>query len=333
MAKITTIGHTTLDIILFLDEGHLHHVDLAEPELCLPFPSKTQIKRRVVALGGNAPNAGAGLKKLGHPVKLVSRVGDDVWGKAIMNLLQEQGFDLTYTSLSGESDTSIILSFQGDRTILAYHEHIEYPFPTGLDQTDWIYLSSLGFENYAPFHEKFLQWHLEHPKIGIVYNPGRTEIADGIGGVLGIARAVHTLIVNREEAAQILQTEPVDDDDTAGIIKLFDEFIKHGINRVIITDSRRGAYFTDGTDSYYHIDALPNEPADTTGAGDAFGSGYLGAIALGREPLDALRVAVAQSASVVTIPGATHGLLTISEIDERLQDNPQTRPIKLSGRP
>ena len=52
---------------------------------------------------------------------------------------------------------------------------------------------------------------------------------------------------------------------------------------------------------------------DATGAGDAFGSGFLAKLADGAEFVDALQFASANAASVVQKYGASTGILTGSE--------------------
>lgn len=325
MAKIACIGHTTIDIIFLVSQGHLQTLDASSQELCVPFPSKMTIDQRFISLGGNAPNVGAGLIKTGHQVELISRVGQDELGEIILAKLREWGFSLTYTSIEGDTDSSVILSYEGDRTILAYHSPFTYGFPKSLQGVDWVYLSSLGFADFIPLHHDLLDWLKQNNKVGLVYNPGRPEIEKGFEVVAEILQAAHTILVNKQEAEKILGHSPSDQSDVSVIKGLLEDFIRRGIQKIVITNGRDGAYFSNAIDSCYHIEALPDPPMDATGAGDAFSSGYLTGIAHGREPFEALRLGMAQAASVVNQAGATNGLLTLEELDKKLVEHPRVK--------
>jgi sugar/nucleoside kinase (ribokinase family) len=324
MAKIACVGHTTLDIIFLLEQGHLHsYKDEAQGELCLPFPSKVSAKSKTISLGGNAPNAGAGLKITGHDVVLVSQLGVDKVGEIIRSELEKWEFDLNYVTTEAESDTSMILSFQGDRTIVAYHSFTPYQFPSNLSEVDWVYLSSLGFGDFTPVHKDILAYLRANPKASLVYNPGRSEIDAGFAAINQMIADVHTLILNMEEAVEILGLKVNESMSDIELIRLlFNEFVKREVHRTIITDGKNGIYLSDEEHVYYHVPTIPKVPVDTTGAGDAFSAAYLSGLAHHRPFPEAVKMGIAQSANSVTQPGATNGLLTLAQLDEILKGNP-----------
>jgi ribokinase len=87
----------------------------------------------------------------------------------------------------------------------------------------------------------------------------------------------------------------------------------HGLS--VITDGSKGCYVGDG--SYmYHAGIFPErELIDRTGAGDAFGSGFVSAL-IGKDSFSsqvieqAIRAGSANATSVVEYIGAWEGLLT-----------------------
>ena len=88
---------------------------------------------------------------------------------------------------------------------------------------------------------------------------------------------------------------------------------------IVITDGGKGAYAYDGN-RYYYCPTFPSDVVSTLGAGDAFASTFCAA--LGRTNLDigrSLMYASVNSAAVVSVFGATEGLLTFDEIEERLK--------------
>jgi sugar/nucleoside kinase (ribokinase family) len=76
----------------------------------------------VFATGGPVSNTGLALHKLGAPVRLMGKVGDDLFGQAILRILNEHGPDLANDMIvaPGEASSySIILSTpQADRMLI-----------------------------------------------------------------------------------------------------------------------------------------------------------------------------------------------------------------------
>ena len=315
MAEVVCIGHATVDIFFQLTAGHLQPLPNHEVELCVPFPNKVYIPQRTISLGGNAVNVGVSLLKNNHQVQLISRTGEDKLGQLIYQDLKEYGFDLTYTSREGESDSSVILNHQEDRTILSYHGETMYQFPGNLPAVEWIYLSSLGFEDYPTFHRQVLDWFKAHATVPIIYNPGKHEIKQGFATVEDLAQIVHTLILNLEEAQVMLTTKE------KRVGHLLNQYLEQGVKNTIITDGKDGVYYSHEKDVYYHHPSLSVPVIDATGAGDAFSAGYLLGLIERKSAKEALRYGVAQSASVIQVTGATHGVKTINELEDMLQSH------------
>jgi sugar/nucleoside kinase (ribokinase family) len=97
---------------------------------------------------------------------------------------------------------------------------------------------------------------------------------------------------------------------------------------VVITDGKNGAYSFDGQE-LLHCPIFPGKLVEATGAGDAFATGYLGALMSGQLHDEALRWGAVNSASVIGKVGPTAGLLTATEIRTRLKKHPgfKTKPM------
>lgn len=323
MVKIAAIGHATVDIFFALDDASVESRTSSELKLCIPFPTKVQVKKRHVNLGGNAVNVGVALIRGGHDVQLVSRTGEDTLGDLTYNDLRKTGFDMQYVQRIGEADNSVILFYQTDRTILSYHGKNYYRLPTNMTPVEWVYLSSLGFDDYETFHEHLFRWLGQNPKTQLLYNPSEREALGGYKRVEKIAKIAHTMILNKEEAGLMLARLPGMDeskkDDVKYMLKLF---LDQGMKNIIITDGKLGAYYMGTGTLAYHMGVIEVGVADATGAGDAFASGYLLATLAGKNPVDALRYGMAQSASVIQVVGATNGLQTMAELDTMLSTHP-----------
>ena len=94
---------------------------------------------------------------------------------------------------------------------------------------------------------------------------------------------------------------------------------------VVVTDGPKGAYAYDSKDgSVWRVPMYPDPkpPLERTGAGDAFASTVVAALALG-EPLEkALAWGPINSMSVVQYVGAQRGLLSREQIERHLKEAP-----------
>jgi ribokinase len=92
---------------------------------------------------------------------------------------------------------------------------------------------------------------------------------------------------------------------------------------VVVTDGPKGAYASDGPNRFkMPLYPDPAEPIDRTGAGDAFASTFVAALARGMSLEDALRWAPINSMSVCQKVGAQAGLVTERELHTYLHHAP-----------
>jgi sugar/nucleoside kinase (ribokinase family) len=173
-------------------------------------------------------------------------------------------------------------------------------------------------ESAWQLHEDMLTYLNEHPETKLVFQPGTFHFKWGVEKLAGIYARSYIVFMNREEAAVVTGK------DVTSIPELAAALHQLGPKVVVITDGPNGAYASDGE----QIIKMPNypdpqPPYDRTGAGDAFASTTVAALALG-QPLDvALRWAPINSMSVVQKLGAQAGLLRRDEIETYLRDAPE----------
>src|SRR5438445_10290552 len=63
-------------------------------------------ERLILTIGGCAANAAVDLSKMGVRAAVVGRVGGDIFGRVVSDLLGEQGVDIYCVAVSRELDTS-----------------------------------------------------------------------------------------------------------------------------------------------------------------------------------------------------------------------------------
>jgi sugar/nucleoside kinase (ribokinase family) len=136
----------------------------------------------------------------------------------------------------------------------------------------------------------------------VAWNPGNAELELGRKKLLPFLKATDVLLVNREEAAMLAHVAPRFLEDA---MKKLGELPRQAL---VITDGKNGAYVrTHGATLY--SPALRGKRLNTTGAGDAFGSAFVGALAKGHYMDDALRAGLLNAHGVVTHMGAKAGIL------------------------
>lgn len=327
MFDLITIGHSTIDIIVKIPDAHLHCRKSEKTcELCFAFGQKLAADSITQTIGGNAPNVAVGLQRLGFKTTIVSHIGRDENGLKIRSILQREKVDDSYLKEDSvnPSDVSVILSFEGERTILAHHSPFIYRLPRNLPETNWIYLTSLG-KNFQRIYEDLKDYLIENSNSKLALNPGMHELKWGVQGFLGLLQRAEIIILNREEAQTLigatktsaLSSQSSFVSEPEGMRRLLEEVKTMGPKIVVITDAANGAYLFNG-ENYLKIKPFSSEPVEMTGAGDAFSSGFLGAV-LNNQPFEeALRWGAGEAASVISKIGSTPGLLNEKELQNLL---------------
>ncbi len=290
--------------------------------LAMPFGMKIPFDHSEVIEGvGNAANAAVSFAKLGLKSGLVANVGEDSYGRDMISALHRNQVDARFVHINpGKlSHYHFVLWYKEERTILVNSVDYEYHWPPfrPADIPKWIYFSSVG--KYAlEYHDDIADWLEEHPEVNLAFQPGTFQMSLGVERLNRIYKLTKILLVNREEAAKI---SGGDHDDLNG---LFDRLHQLGPKVVVITDGPDGAYASDGENRFKmppYPDPAP--PFERTGAGDAFSSAFVAAIAKGSNIEGALQWAPINSMSVVQKVGAQAGLLTQRGISELLEKAPE----------
>ena len=171
-----------------------------------------------------------------------------------------------------------------------------------LIQPDWLYTTTLrgNMKTLLNFFEKAKSLGAK-----TMFNPGVKELAEP-KKLIGLLEDVDILLVNKSEAAKIVP----------GV--LLSELLYHLNNYVpivIITDGPMGGIAGNReTGETYRFGIYEDvKIKDATGAGDAFGSGFLAHLAAGHSFKKSLVFASANSTAVVGKIGANHGILTGTE--------------------
>ncbi|PLS81937.1 hypothetical protein CYG49_01055 [Candidatus Saccharibacteria bacterium] len=299
---ILAIGKATQDVFLKSEEFDPHQEGTVA-YTHLPLGAKLDLDEVVFATGGNATNAATTFARQGLHSRFMWVLGTDPASQAILGELDSEGVDTALVVQSSEfraSYSSILLANNGERTILNFHGTMVDSTGSPLDlaaiaEADWIYISSLGSMELL---EKIVSFAAEH-QTKIMFNPAGSELAHA-DKLKAILEDVDVLALNKEEMQQLVTGATSE------------ELVRRGTLLcpvVIVSDGPNGVVATDGK-SIVSAGMYEDVPVvDRTGAGDAFGSGFLSQWSQGTSLEDAIVFASANSTSVVGCIGAKAGIL------------------------
>ena len=209
-----------------------------------------------------------------------------------------------------------MLWYGAERTILIKHQDYEYTLPN-VGSPKWVYFSSVNETAYPGFHNKLVEYLVKHTEINFAFQPGKFEIKLGKEKLARFYQRAQIFFCNVEEAERILGLRDREAKE------LLTEMHKLGSKTVVITDGPRGAYAYDGANFWQMpIYPDPKPPYSRTGAGDAFSSTTVAALALGKTLPEALAWAGINSMAVVQKVGANVGLLSRAKLEEYLKIAP-----------
>lgn len=288
--------------------------------LSIPFGNKPPYERAdVVPSVGPSPNAAVSCARLGLRVGLMSWIGNDQVGKDSINYLLSEKIDVApmVTQAGTASNSYYVLRYGADRTILVKNEQYSYQWKAPAVKPDWVYLSLISADSWQ-LHEDLLAYLSNNPEVKLAFQPGTFHFKWGAEKLRAVYERSHIVVMNREEAVDVTGRSYDSLRDLAnGLHEL-------GPRIVVITDGPNGSYASfDG--KLYRVPNYPDPapPLDRTGAGDAFASTIVAALALGYPIEDALTWAPINSMSVVQRLGAQAGLLTRDAIFEYRQHAPE----------
>lgn len=302
--KILSIGAAVQDV--FLSNSDEFRPACENPDECflrLELGAKADVNKIDFSTGGGATNAAVTFARQGLQAEFMGSIGNDPAGQAVLADLDREGVEASRVTTSPRYNTGysvLLLAPNGERTILTYRGASTHYSVSDFDlegaQADWLYLSTMTGK--MELLEKIFA---DAKRLGmkIMFNPGKGELSQ-VDKLRILLEDVDVLTVNREEMKMIVEGDSIE------------ELALHALSLVpvaIVSDGPNGVAATDGktlvrAGMYEDVPVL-----DRTGAGDAFGSGFLSQWAQGKSLRESIIFASANSTSVVTKIGAKAGIL------------------------
>lgn len=310
-------GHICLDIIPSI------------PQLDGFVPGKlVETGAAVLSTGGAVSNTGRALHTLGASVRLVGRVGDDLFGQCVQQLLGPLGEDMTV--VAGEKTSyTVVLNLDGqDRMFLhcpggndafssddipeelllnGRHFHFGYPpLMARMFENEGAELVKVFQKAKAAGCTTSLDMSLPDPDSA----SGRAPWATILANVLPF---VDIFAPSLDELAFMLP----------GSFDLAESVLAMGAKSVAIKNGDRGMWLTVAEQiggwepGSIHQGVLPVEVRGTTGAGDATIAGLLYGFLRGFDVIQSAKTAAAAGATCCEAVDSVSGVRPFSELSER----------------
>lgn len=296
--KIVVVGSCNTDMVIKADR--------------LPIPGETVLGGTFfMNPGGKGANQAVSAARMGGNVTLISKTGNDVFGKQSMMLYDSENIktDYIFSDPNNPSGVALItVDSNGENCIVVASGANANLFPADIEKA------------YAEIENSDLVlMQLEIPidtveyvaeiaskkNIKVILNPAPARALSD-----NLLKNLYIIIPNRSEA-EILSGIKVTDLEKAR--QAADIISAKGVNIVVVTLGSEGALIKD-FDEYHFVEAVKVDAMDTTAAGDVFCGSVCVGLAEGKSILDSVKMAARAAAITVTRMGAQSSIPYRSEL-------------------
>lgn len=302
---ILAIGNINLDWICTLPR-------LPEPD------EKLNIQQLDIHPGGAASNFAVSLARLGSDAALFGHVGNDDEGTEALRSLQEENVDTSRViiedSLStgfviilvGEDGQTMKLRYRGANTKLSPKDIT----PTLLEDIEIAHAASVSI----PLAKKLAATSAKVRTRSSI-DVGEELITQSLEEVRAMICSFSIVFMNKLVFERIFNEEPTP--------RKVQEELGGNLEVLNVTLGATGS-ITASVDTAFQTPAFNVRAVDTTGAGDAYGAGFIHFFTQHYPIEKTAERATAAAAMQITQPGARAGLPTAREIEEFIKTHEQT---------
>jgi ribokinase len=269
--------------------------------------------------GGKGANQAVAVARLGYPVRLIGRLGNDASGAELRTHLQKAGVDITGVSTSdGVSGVAVVVvSERGDNSILVAPGANSKVTPEDLDAN----ISILRTASMVLAQLEIPLETIEHlaricaqENVPLILDPAPARDLPP-----GIFKDIAWFTPNQTEAV-FYMGDKYSESSPPSPAEMAKMFLSNGCRGVVLKMGSHGTYLAskDGIGSL--VPAFPVTAIDTTAAGDAFNAGFATGLMLGKSPPDSAAFAAAVAAISVTRIGAQPSMPSMAEVEEFMED-------------
>lgn len=313
------------------------NLDLVSRGKRIPAPGETVTGDRFQTFhGGKGANQAVAVGRLGYPVSMVAKVGDDEFGGRLRRGLEDADVDVSAVGIAKGTASGVALisvDTKGQNSITVVPGANGKLLPRDLDKA-LSRLRSAGMilaQLEVPMETvEYLSEIAERYQVPLMLDPAPARPIPK-----NVLRRVAYLTPNETEASTLCGTAAGDlTPRNAG--EYADKLLKSGAANVIIKMGGRGAYVASADGLRSLVPSFKVRVVDSTAAGDAFNGGLAVALMRGMGLVQAVRFGAAVAAVSVTRAGAQPAMPNSREVNRLMkgdarQNEKGNRP-ELNGR-
>lgn len=299
MKKICVIGSINSDLVASVDR--------------FPKPGETLIGKEFNTFpGGKGSNQAVAAGRLGADVRMIGKVGADLYGEQNLNNLRENGVNTGGVGIEPGISTGIaVIEVDG-----AGENHILI-IPGANNLVDSRFIDEKW--EYMLEGDIFLI-QLEIPIDTVLYtvkklkeNQKTVVLDPAPARVLPdeIYQCIDYITPNETEIGLITSTKAA---TGTGWKTAAANLLKKGVDAVLLKAGKNGAYIIRENE-FLHVPGFPVKVIDTTGAGDTFNAAFAVSLAQGKDLPESVRFANAAGALSVTAKGAQSAMPTLAAVE------------------
>src|SRR3989344_2625259 len=318
---VISIGDSTIDTFVKIHDATIEcDINKQECRICLNYGGKIPVEDISHQVAGNAANVSVGFATLGLKCAIYTHLGDDWQGDMIKDQLYAKGVSGDYIVFEDNknSNLSVVITYQGERTILVYHQPWNYKLPK-LDSSTWVYFGSLSesFTNSNIVDE--LYHYVDRAGVSLAFAPGTYQLKADIKRYRHFLEKCDLLILNMEEAKLVLGIDKSDKVEQKDVLS---KLITLGPRLVVVTDAEHGSFASDGQ-KFLKAPVFPTKLVEKTGAGDAYACAFVTALIHNKSMEDAMIWGTVNASHVIQEIGAQNGLMSRVDIEEHRKTVPE----------
>jgi len=310
MFDVVTIGGAVQDLFFISPDYQVE-----DDKLTFTWGEKFVVGDLFQDVGGGACNSAVGFSRLGLNTALWCKVANDPAGDFVLRRLKSEKISLDLVELVEGGTTSLSAIFvdeTGERSIVMFRDKNDELDPSRIDfgkifDTRWLFVAELT-GNPTPLIEQIAK-ECQQRNVKLAFVPGLNQLKQGVEPLKEILKRTEVLIFNDFEAGKLLGCEEKPRYSEEEIQKMLTGLCHSGVKMVVITKDVDGVQAFDGNLFYSYPAPEVEKVVDTTGAGDAFASGFVGALVKGQGLEKALELGTKNAGSVIQKFGAQTGLL------------------------
>ncbi len=297
------------------------NMDLVARSAKIPAPGETLLGSDFATHpGGKGANQAVAVARLGYPVRMIGRLGDDSFGAELRDQLTHSGVDITgvRTSPGSSGIAVIVVADTGENSIVFIPGANALLTPRDLDESiDILRSASVVLTQLETPFETLM--HLaelcQREGVPLILDPAPAQALPQ-----ELLSRITWFTPNETEAAFYTRTSDGTDPEVTA-----SELMKMGVTNVVLKLGSRGAYIATPDGQRHRVSSFPAQAVDTTAAGDCFNGAFATGLALGMSPPESARFAAAAAAISVTRAGAQPSLPSRAEVQHLLDGQPDSQ--------